>query len=164
MKRMVLGEISDEYWIYYDEASRLAEAFPHQDAHDFVMAIRYNSPPEFPDGTVIADIKMVKRGVNAAGSWIWNVTTDEHQYVVTGWCDYTGWDGQSGVDVEKVELEYKQGSNEKVRLTVELSHNMLVNWLNSPGVREECEREILKEVARAVTEELQRGFRRNLPA
>lgn len=61
----------------------------------FVYAMYYNDPP-----FAIEDVSMVdvlKEGEREEASWVWRVVMRSRgEWMVVGWCDYTGWDCQSG--------------------------------------------------------------------
>ena len=91
-------------WERAYEAGKLLEwAFPRQDGHDFAHALSENDyGPVEQDYSNLVSIDMLKQGERDAGDWIWRVTLSNGEvWTVTGWCDYTGWDCQSGVSWTK---------------------------------------------------------------
>jgi len=98
MKKIMLPG-SENYWHAYERGEDLDTAFPGQDASDFAIAVEYNgSPEELKDVAVVA-LVCVQFGANDDEGWVWHVDfADGSKWVVEGWCDYTGWDCQSGLD------------------------------------------------------------------
>ncbi len=83
----------------YEAGEKLDKQFPNQDAWDFLSAVRHNGHPFGEEPPAITDIKMTKQGANDEGSWEWKVSfANGDIWKVEGWCDYTGWDCQSGID------------------------------------------------------------------
>jgi hypothetical protein len=102
---------SDSWSVGYRFGEILEKSFPGQGGSDFAMAISENEFPPYNDKTVtITDLKMFIEGQNDESSWVWYVEgtfprsrNDGSTYpwtikhIVVGWCDYTGWDCQSGI-------------------------------------------------------------------
>lgn len=88
-----------EGWIgAYQWGGELEKAFPNQDADQLAYACEYNGLGPV-DGHRITGLVMVQQGERDEGSWIWHVTLDDGAtWTLEGWCDYTGWDCQSGTD------------------------------------------------------------------
>lgn len=63
-------------------------------SYDLEAACEENSIP-FSD---IQEELLEITGENDEFSWHWIVRTDEGFAYITGWCDYTGWDCQSGAE------------------------------------------------------------------
>ena len=79
----------------------LDRQFPGQEASDFAYAINYNSAdvPASLTGLEVSSLSCIQIGANDYESWIWEVTmADGSRWRVEGWCDYTGWDCQSGTE------------------------------------------------------------------
>lgn len=84
---------------YWTETDRLG--------YDLAAAFEYNTAP-FPS-TDIEEVLAVVEGYNDGDEWNWVVRLNEEEGVpepstlryafISGWCDYTGWDCQSGVEV-----------------------------------------------------------------
>lgn len=90
-------------WIEAWEWSKvLEEKFPEQDANEFAQAVHYNEPGPLEHST-IHDFALEEQGVADGAAWCWTVTLDNGQiWYCSAWCDYTGWDCQSGLDWEEV--------------------------------------------------------------
>ncbi len=55
----------------------------------------------------IARAVCVKEGANDEENWIWYVQTNDGRVAeIDGWCDYTGWDCQSGIDITFLSKEF----------------------------------------------------------
>ena len=77
----------------------LEERFPGQCAYHFTMACAYNDNGPLTDGISITAFLMAQEGERDEGSWVWIVALDNHEtWCMAGWCDYTGWDCQSGTE------------------------------------------------------------------
>jgi hypothetical protein len=92
---------SETYWSGYEYGTKLYERWPEAGASDFAYAVEYNGwEPECKD---ITDLVMEHEGERDEDSWTWRVTlADGTVWKVEGWCDYTGWDCQSGISWEQV--------------------------------------------------------------
>lgn len=99
---------ADRWVNSYERGEQMAVLWPGQDTHDLCYAIEYNA--SWPEGG-ITNIKMMQQGENDGPSWIWHVTMDnegeETTYVIEGWCDFTGWDCQSGVDISVLNTSFE---------------------------------------------------------
>lgn len=95
-------EGSEDYWSGYEFGEKLNETFPDQECVNFGSMLAYNEYPSgLKDGIIM--LKCLTIGEHDGESWVWMVTlADGRVYKVTGWCDYTGWDCQSGSDWELV--------------------------------------------------------------
>lgn len=94
---------SDGWRSAYDFANDLEARFPDQEAGDFAYCCEYNGT-EIAEGDKIVDLVCVKLGERDKDSWIWYVCVlpagkegryNQVDWIVRGWCDYTGWDCQS---------------------------------------------------------------------
>lgn len=90
-------------WVEAERLSnRLEEQFPSQDAYNFTMACYYNAgalPAGFDPGT-ITSLVLVQQGEREGAYWIWRGTSgDGRDFQVWAWCDFTGWDCQSGITI-----------------------------------------------------------------
>jgi hypothetical protein len=99
--RKIILPGSETYWSGYEKAEELEKLFPEQDAYDFCSAIAENQsvePGPLTDEVGITGLLLVQQGENDSESWIWLVklSNGEHWWL-DGWCDYTGWDCQSGI-------------------------------------------------------------------
>jgi len=50
------------------------------------------------DGSDLVDVLLEITGENNEASWHWIVKTASGFAYISGWCDYTGWDCQSGAE------------------------------------------------------------------
>jgi len=76
--------------------------FPNQGGVDLAYAICYNGLADGVDTLAdILNLEMIEEGERDAGSWVWRITLPGGIWLATGWCDYTGWDCQSGLDWKK---------------------------------------------------------------
>jgi hypothetical protein len=74
--------------------------FPEQDGSDLAYACEYNDLGPLADHR-LAGLLMLQQGERDEGEWVWLVTVDDGtHWLATGWCDYTGWDCQSGLEWE----------------------------------------------------------------
>jgi hypothetical protein len=97
----------------YDEGAKLEERFPDQDAYDFIAACSENDTGPLVNSVIISHLQMIQQGERDEEAWIWFVKlqvlgkrqdhlgrqydrTEEQWWVMTGSCDYTGWDCRSG--------------------------------------------------------------------
>jgi hypothetical protein len=93
---------SSEGWrSAYDKADKLEKLFPGQ-VSDLFYAIEYNDRGPLVEGAKITDLKLEQEGCNDGDSWIWHLTVNGERWSLEGWCDYTGWDCQSGTSWEKL--------------------------------------------------------------
>jgi hypothetical protein len=100
---------SEEWRNCYEDGENLDTKFPGQDAHNFVYAIHYNNEGPLKPGLKIIDLQMLKQGGNDESDWIWKVAlSDNETWWMTGWCDYTGWDCQSGNSWTQTDLGYNR--------------------------------------------------------
>lgn len=77
----------------------LDRQFPEQDAVDFAYACHYGGFGPMYSGDILLELVLMQQGERDGGDWIWRVVlSDGETWIVRGWCDYTGWDCQSGVD------------------------------------------------------------------
>lgn len=86
-----------DFWTVTDIGNVIELKFPGQGSGDFAYAIKYAEP--MPDEMIGKEFKrfvMVHEGMNDGDNWIWYVRVDETDWVFKAWCDYTGWDCQSG--------------------------------------------------------------------
>lgn len=97
------GTEGDSWYSGWQWSRSLEETFPNQDAWDFSYAVSYHLDQElFRSG--IVQLHMVEQGYNDGGNWTWYVRLgDGSELIVTGGCDYTGWDCQSWATAKKVE-------------------------------------------------------------
>ncbi len=91
----------DEGWYFgYQMAQALDARFPNQQAEDFAYMLAHNQHP-LGDTANVVDLICTQVGENDGGEWIWTVRLDDGRaWTVVAWCDYTGWDCQSGADWE----------------------------------------------------------------
>lgn len=97
------GLDSDRWEGAYQYGLTLDELFPGQDGTDFSYACSENSDYGPLTETVhLAGLLCVQHGENDEEDWVWLVaTTSGEHWVLTGGCDYTGWDCQSYVRWER---------------------------------------------------------------
>lgn len=82
----------------YRFGQTLDVAFPGQCGYDLASAMEYNDCGPVNETNGIVDLVMIKEGERDAEEWVWQVSMqDGTDWVATGWCDYTGWDCQSGL-------------------------------------------------------------------
>jgi hypothetical protein len=97
---------AEEWTWYYEQGSQLAKEFPNQDCKDLCSALGNNEELAILHDALIHDVTMIQQGKRDGGNWIWQVVLIEDQrlkrFIIEGWCDYTGWDCQSGVHIEEV--------------------------------------------------------------
>lgn len=96
---------SEYWWSGWEFGDELAKRFPDAEAHDFGTACGENPSAETvrmrEHGVLWLECEQV--GERDEGSWIWNVVFgDGSSWRVEGWCDYTGWDCQSGMSWERL--------------------------------------------------------------
>ena len=93
-----------ESWTYaYERADVWEKMFPGQDADQLSYAITYNGLAEGKDECSLVSLKCIQFGENDGSEWIWEVEfSDSSKWTATGWCDYTGWDCQSGLDWQQI--------------------------------------------------------------
>lgn len=83
----------------YDLGNVLSKSFPGAGAHDLCIAMQYNGPGPVTATNGIADLVMTREGERDGRSWIWEVSMEDGtDWIAEGWCDYTGWDCQSGLN------------------------------------------------------------------
>ena len=75
---------------------------------DFVACLNYNPAPGFTAEDVeeltVVDMDDAWRDQQRDGSVTWEaVLADGRRFRVEGWCDYTGWDCQSGAEYTLIE-------------------------------------------------------------
>ena len=87
----------------YELGLELQKRFDLADA-DIGYALAYHAVPGELESREITDIDMLQEGCNDGPHWIWRLAfrSDDRPYFgdvwfLEGWCDYTGWDCQSGV-------------------------------------------------------------------
>jgi len=103
---------SEPYWAAYNDGEEYERQFPGQGGYDFAMCLEYaDALSELPNAGRITRLEMLEEGMNDESDWIWYVTVEttdtngleaDRRYVIVGWCDYTGWDCQSGCSVTDV--------------------------------------------------------------
>lgn len=94
---------SEDYWSAYEYGRELEKAFPGQDAGDFMYGNQYNTPRELERALAVGITNFIclHHGANDEDAWVWSVHLgDGSEWIVTGGCDYTGWDCQSWMDWE----------------------------------------------------------------
>ena len=65
---------------------------------DLYYAIEYNPPEQFSKEDILEIVAEVV-GENDEFSWWWVIKMKNKKYfLLEGWCDYTGWDCQSGIN------------------------------------------------------------------
>lgn len=66
--------------------------------YDLKSAIHYNQLDNFNKDDIL-NVLAVWEGQNDGDSWRWIVELNNGKFAyLIGWCDYTGWDCQSGLD------------------------------------------------------------------
>lgn len=94
MKKIMLPG-SEDYWNGYEFGELLAERFPNEAPEDLGYALTYHGAP-LKDEEILS-VEMIREGYNDGPSWFWEITFSNRQvFILEGWCDYTGWDCQSG--------------------------------------------------------------------
>jgi hypothetical protein len=91
-----------ETWADGYHLGTLIEArFPDVDGYDFGQA--WGLAEGGPEGKEIKNVAMLQQGENDGPNWVWAVFFDEDDiWILSGGCDYTGWDCQAGADWTKV--------------------------------------------------------------
>lgn len=103
--KIVTNDDSLHYWMIYDIGDWLGEKFPNSDGSSFVLGCHYNDwgPLENENGCEdIVSLVCLHAGANDSDNWTWLVVLNDSIWLVTGWCDYTGWDCQSNVNWELI--------------------------------------------------------------
>ena len=76
------------------------------DYSDLSSALYYNGLEEWKEK--IATMLAVIEGQNEGEAWHWVCKTKDKKYLyITGWCDYTGWDCQSGCKVTEFNTKWE---------------------------------------------------------
>lgn len=107
----LLGERWERWRDGYEWGRDLDSRFPRNEAGDFTSAITYNHHPFGAEFPVIKNLVCTKVGENDGGDWNWLVWVYDEVWLATGGCDYTGWDCQSDLDWQRVELPVPWPSN-----------------------------------------------------
>lgn len=95
---------SESHWRAYDIGEELDRRFPGQDANDFAYAVEFNGTGPLADQAV-EGLLMVREGERDGPGWVWLLRTHTGaHWWVEGWCDYTGWDCQSGVEWSRYDV------------------------------------------------------------
>lgn len=82
----------------YEFGQTLEERFPGQDGWNLSSAMEHNGMGPLSDNNGIAELVLLKQGARDETSWVWRVTCEDgNVWIAEGWCDYTGWDCQSGL-------------------------------------------------------------------
>ena len=82
----------------YKYGQALEETFPGQGGYDLRAAMEHNTLGPVSETNGIVGLVMTQQGERDAASWVWRVTMqDGSVWFAEGWCDYTGWDCQSGL-------------------------------------------------------------------
>lgn len=93
---------SDKWESGYTWGKELEAKFPGQEATDFAYMYQENEIPECVAEKDLVNLTCLQVGQNEGDDWIWLVVVQEpntrqrSNYFVMAWCDYTGWDCQSG--------------------------------------------------------------------
>lgn len=93
---------SDNWESGYKLSQILEVKFPGQQASDFAYMFTDTNVPDEVFDKELVELKCHQEGYNDGDDWIWQVvvadpdTKNRKNYFVTAWCDYTGWDCQSG--------------------------------------------------------------------
>ena len=88
---------AEEWWSGERDYQEIEERFPDHEPWDFAYALVYNDRGPL-DSAQLVNLVCVQVGRNDEESWIWHVSLDDGtRWALEGWCDYTGWDCQSGV-------------------------------------------------------------------
>lgn len=70
--------------------------------NDLWYCLEYNTPSSFSSDD-IEDIIAEVSGMNDEFNWWWIIKLKNGSYaLLSAWCDYTGWDCQSGIDFERI--------------------------------------------------------------
>lgn len=81
----------------YENGKLLDVRFPGEDGHDLALAMEYNDRGPLVTAGIVR-LLCAKEGQRDAESWVWVMDLDDGStWWLEGWCDYTGWDCQSGV-------------------------------------------------------------------
>ncbi|MCK9597788.1 MAG: hypothetical protein M0R06_02030 [Sphaerochaeta sp.] len=95
----------------------MSNAIKYNDNDDLKYAIRYNGLEESFNESEIEEIVAEVPGENDGAYWYWIVRLTSGKFsLLVGCCDYTGWDCQSGLDVEGIfdtELQAAESAIEK---------------------------------------------------
>ena len=98
----------DRWFAGYEWGNLLCERWPDESSGDFAEALSHNVF-EGDDlwGRMTSGVTALKcdqEGENDGEPWVWTVTfADGTTWQITGWCDYTGWDCQSGIEAVQVQ-------------------------------------------------------------
>lgn len=97
-------EGSDAWEDGYRFGDELDKIFPETDADQLCAAVaeNYNEGLTWEDLRTISDITLVQQGEHDEGAWIWHLDlSDGRKLEIEAWCDYTGWDCRSGIEVRE---------------------------------------------------------------
>jgi len=104
---------------------------------DIWSALDYNTPRTFQIGE-IESIEAEVPGANDELSWWWVLRLANDRYVLLeGWCDYTGWDCQSGI----VEYGIVETALEAAKLAPEAENG----WKDDREIRKNLSNQLLGE-------------------
>ena len=87
----------------YQYGEAINKAFPGVAGSDFAYALEYNDRgPVKEDYSNLLTVNCTQFGERDNGSWKWTVSVlneagEVENWAIEGWCDFTGWDCQSGV-------------------------------------------------------------------
>lgn len=86
----------------YKYGNLLERKFPGQQAESLCYAIEHNEAGPAAKQEIV-NLVMEQEGGPDEQDWIWRVTfEDGTTWRAIGWCDYTGWDCQSGLAWEQI--------------------------------------------------------------
>jgi len=93
---------SDNWRSGYEFGRELERRFPDVEADQLAAATSENGWPEHLEGVGIVGLLCPRVGENDGEHWVWIVSfANGETWYAEGWCDYTGWDCQSGMEWEK---------------------------------------------------------------
>lgn len=100
---VVFTETPEDAWYSgWSWSQDLEKLFPGQDTYDFSTCVEYHIGREVFDAGIVS-LVCKQFGENDGSNWIWEVgLADGRTIQIEGWCDYTGWDCQSGATVTEV--------------------------------------------------------------
>ena len=105
-KIIIPNEAAQRWADGYVAGEFLETLFPGNDAYNFCAAIAENSHPYVDmDLPNIPGLLMLQQGEKDEQSWVWEVAfANGDVWTVTGGCDYTGWDCQSYLQWDPVDV------------------------------------------------------------
>ncbi len=114
----------DEYDYWRDNSHS-----DYGDWADFASMLQYTDgkPDELIDGTEVT-FHAVVMGANDEDNWWWLYQINNDFFLTSGWCDYTGWDCQSGAKTNKF-LTLEEALESAPEIEPYTESNTIRQWL-----------------------------------